>query len=173
MLIHLTDRAQNMQYHDRYFAGIDFDLSQCLFVFSFNDESKVHPVLKDRMTVIQCAGYNDEEKKMILSKYVWPEMLTRFNFAPTDLEVTEDAVKRAIKEFSAGEEGMRNLIRAVETLIMRINLLRISDKNDPATKALKFYMDIQFPFTITAAITEKLLADIVPPAPQTPFGMYV
>ena len=53
MLIHLTDRSQNMQYHDRYFAGVDFDLSQCLFVFSFNDESKVHPVLKDRMNVIQ------------------------------------------------------------------------------------------------------------------------
>jgi len=47
MLIHMTDRSQNTQFHDRYFAGVDFDLSQCLFVFSFNDETKVHPILKD------------------------------------------------------------------------------------------------------------------------------
>ena len=172
MLIHLTDRAQNMQYHDRYFAGVDIDLSQCLFVFSFNDESKVHPVLKDRMNVIQCSGYNDDEKKIILSKYVWPEMLTRFNLKATDLEVTEEAVKKAIKEYSTGEDGVRNLIRTVETLVMRINLLRISDKNDPATKGLKFYMDIQFPLTITSDIVEKLLCDIAPSAPSIPFGMY-
>jgi ATP-dependent Lon protease len=37
MLIHLTDKTQNSQFHDRYFSGIDIDLSQCLFVFSFND----------------------------------------------------------------------------------------------------------------------------------------
>jgi len=173
MLIHLTDRAQNMQYHDRYFAGIDFDLSQCLFVFSFNDESKVHPVLKDRMNVIQCSGYNEEEKKMILSKYVWPEMLERFNLNPTDLVVTEEAVKKAIKEYSTGEEGVRNLIRTVETLVMRINLLRISDKNDPAIKGLKFFMDIEFPLTITSEVVEKLLVDIAPTVAAVPFGMYV
>jgi ATP-dependent Lon protease len=173
MLIHLTDRSQNMQYHDRYFAGVDFDLSQCLFVFSFNDESKVHPVLKDRMSVIQCAGYTEDEKKIILSKYVWPDMLNRFKINPTDILVTEDAVKSAIRDYSANEEGVRNLIRAVETLVMRINLLRIADKNDPATKALKFYMDIQFPLTITPAIAEKLLSEVPVTCAPTPFGMYV
>jgi ATP-dependent Lon protease len=35
---------------------VDFDLSQCLFVFSFNDESKVHPILRDRLQVISCSG---------------------------------------------------------------------------------------------------------------------
>lgn len=173
MLIHLTDRAQNMQYHDRYFAGIDFDLSQCLFVFSFNDESKVHPVLKDRMTVIQCSGYTEDEKKIILSKYVWPEMLNRFKLNPTDIVVTEDAVKMAIRDYSSSEEGVRNLIRVVETLVMRINLLRIADKNDPATKALRFYMDTEFPLTITPAVAEKLLSEVPTTSAPTPFGMYV
>jgi len=54
MMIHMTDRSQNSQFHDRYFAGVDFDLSQCLFVFSFNDIEKVHPILRDRMNVIHC-----------------------------------------------------------------------------------------------------------------------
>ena len=66
MLIHLTDRTQNSQFHDKYFAGVDFDLSQCLFVFSFNDESKIHPILRDRIQVINCSGYTVEDKTAIL-----------------------------------------------------------------------------------------------------------
>ena len=32
LLIHLTDPVQNMEFHDKYFAEIDFDLSKCLFI---------------------------------------------------------------------------------------------------------------------------------------------
>ena len=69
MLIHLTDRTQNSQYHDRYFAGVDFDLSKCMFVFSYNDDSKISPILKDRMTIIKCEGYKDPEKKIIVANF--------------------------------------------------------------------------------------------------------
>jgi ATP-dependent Lon protease len=118
MLIHLTDRSQNNQFHDRYFAGVDFDLSQCLFVFSFNDESKVHPILKDRMQVIQCSGYTVDEKQVILTQYVWPQILERIKL--DGLTLTEEAVKYLITEFSREEEGVRTLIRAVESLVTRI-----------------------------------------------------
>ena len=47
ILTHLTDTTQNSAFHDKYFADIDFDLSKCLFIFSYNDESKVNPILKD------------------------------------------------------------------------------------------------------------------------------
>ena len=57
ILTHLTDTSQNSQFHDKYFAEINFDLSKCLFIFSYNDESKVNPILKDRMYRIQTKGY--------------------------------------------------------------------------------------------------------------------
>jgi ATP-dependent Lon protease len=82
MMIHLTDRSQNSEFHDRYFSGIDFDLSQCLFVFSLNDIDKVHPILRDRMTVIQCDGYNEKDKKEILKGYVLPQLLEILKFYP-------------------------------------------------------------------------------------------
>ena len=44
ILTHLTDTSQNSQFHDKYFAEIDFDLSKCLFIFSYNDESKINPI---------------------------------------------------------------------------------------------------------------------------------
>ena len=159
MLIHMTDRSQNSQFHDRYFAGVDLDLSQCLFVFSFNDESKVHPILKDRMQVIHCSGYTADEKKIILTQYVWPQILDRIKM-DKDLTLTEDTVKHLIREYSSDEEGVRTLIRAVETLVTRINLLRIADEE--TAKSYKFYTKIKLPLMIDVEIAKHILQDLVP-----------
>jgi ATP-dependent Lon protease len=156
MLIHLTDRSQNSQFHDRYFAGVDFDLSQCLFVFSFNDESKVHPILKDRMQVIHCSGYNAEDKKTILTKYVWPQILDRIQLT-NQLTLTDEAVKYLIEEFSKEEEGVRTLIRSVESLVTRINLLRIADEKTASEYV--FYKKITLPCTIDVETARHILRD--------------
>ena len=156
MLIHMTDRSQNSQFHDRYFAGMDFDLSQCLFVFSFNDESKVHPVLKDRMHVIHCSGYTADEKKIILTQYVWPQLLERIKM--NEVTISDDAIKFLISEYSKEEEGVRTLMRAMESLLTRINLLRIADEQ--TAKSYKFYTKITFPLTITTEVARHILTDM-------------
>jgi ATP-dependent Lon protease len=56
-------------------------------VFSFNDESKVHPILRDRLQVITCSGYSADEKKVIMEKYIGPQLLERLAFKPGDLEI--------------------------------------------------------------------------------------
>jgi len=156
MLIHLTDRTQNSQFHDRYFAGVDFDLSQCLFVFSFNDETKIHPILKDRMQVINCTGYTADDKKVIVQQYVWPQILDRIKMV-NDLKISDEAIKYLISEYSNEEEGVRVLIRAVETLVTRINLLRIADEK--TAKGYKFYMPIKLPMTISPDDAKHILVD--------------
>jgi ATP-dependent Lon protease len=156
MLIHLTDRSQNSHFHDRYFAGVDFDLSQCLFVFSFNDESKVHPILKDRMQVITCAGYTADDKKSIVTQYVWPQVLERINMKD-ELTITEEAIKFLISEYSHEEEGVRVLIRAVETLVTRINLLRIADEK--TAKGYPFYKAVKLPMVVTPNDIKALLVE--------------
>ncbi len=158
MLIHITDRSQNTQFHDRYFAGVDFDLSQCLFVFSFNDESKVHPILKDRMQVIHCSGYTADEKKIILTQYVWPQLIERVKM--NDVSITDDAIKFLISEYSKDEEGVRTLMRSVETLLTRINLLRIADED--TAKSYKFYTKITLPLKIDTTLARHILQDVNP-----------
>ena len=171
MLIHLTDRSQNSQYHDRYFAGIDFDLSQCLFVFSFNDESRVHPVLKDRMRVINVPGYNDKEKKVIVANYIWPDILKHAGISREDLSADEEAAEYIIKEYSNGEEGMRNLIRVVEGVVSRVNLIRISD--EAAAKAYKFYIPVKFPMKLGKKQVETLLTDFNTTLPEHWRSLYM
>jgi ATP-dependent Lon protease len=157
MLIHLTDRSQNTEFHDRYFAGVDFDMSQCLFVFSFNDIEKVHPILRDRMNVIECGGYDEKDKLQILKNYVWPDILKRLSFTTSDIVFEEDAMKFIIDEYSNGEGGVRNLIRAVETAVTRLNMLRVSKHE--SMKDYSFYMDVNFPLKLTPQMVQTLLKD--------------
>jgi ATP-dependent Lon protease len=157
MLIHMTDRSQNTEFHDRYFAGIEFDLSQCLFVFSFNDIEKVHPILRDRMTIIECGSYNESDKIQILKQHIWPQLLERLRFSETDIQFEPDVMRFLISEHSDKEQGVRNLIRAAETIVTRLNMLRIS-KHD-TMKEYEFYIDVKFPLKLTPTIIQKLLSE--------------
>lgn len=165
MLIHLTDRSQNSQFHDRYFSGIDFDLSQCLFVFSFNDIDKVHPILRDRMTIINCSGYSDNDKKVILKRHIFPQILERLKFKESDIVLKDDAIKHILAEFSSSEKGVRNLIRSIETIMTRLNMLRVSQ--DETMKDYGFYMEVSFPFELTEKSVSKLLFDFDKKEPET------
>jgi len=158
MLIHLTDRTQNSQFHDRYFAGIDIDMSQCLFVFSFNDINQVNPILRDRMQVIHCGGYSELEKQTILKDYIWPGLLERLKFKTEEIDLNDSARKFLVTEYSSKEEGVRNLIRSAETLITRLNMLRIADEE--TLKDYKFYIPVTFPLKLTETNIRKLLCDL-------------
>jgi ATP-dependent Lon protease len=132
-------------------------MSQCLFVFSFNDIEKVHPILRDRMNIIECGGYDDADKKEILKNYVWPEMIERLKFKKEDLVFEEDAMKFVISQYSANEKGVRTLIRTVETVITRLNMLRVSKHE--SMKDYPFFMDVEFPLQITPKVIQTLLKD--------------
>jgi ATP-dependent Lon protease len=170
MLIHLTDRSQNTQFHDRYFAGIDFDVSQCLFVFSFNDISMVNPILRDRMQVIHCARYTAKEKQSILEEYVWPDLLERLNFNKEDIILTDEASKFIISEYSSKEEGVRTLIRTTDAIITRLNMLRIADEE--TMKDYKFYTKVEFPLRLNEVVIKTLLTDTTTKDPETWRSMY-
>ena len=80
ILTHLTDPSQNSQFHDKYFSEIDFDLSKCLFIFSYNDESKINPILKDRMYRIETKGYDSKQKTVISKNYLLPKIMEQVCF---------------------------------------------------------------------------------------------
>jgi len=170
MMIHMTDRSQNSEFHDRYFSGVDFDLSQCLFVFSLNDIEKVHPILRDRMTIINCEGYNEKDKKEILKGYVWPQLLDRLKFEKDDLDLTDEAIQFIVHQFSNEEKGVRTLIRTVESLMTRLNMLRVS--YDESMKEYPFYMDVSFPLKLDEKVVKILLGDLNPKEPETWTHMY-
>jgi len=128
VLTHLTDTTQNSQFHDKYFSEIDFDLSKCLFIFSYNEEHKVNPILKDRMYTIDIHGYNKKEKTMIALDYLLPEIKNEYDGKLSNLEFSEEIIDYIIEKIEK-EEGVRNLKRALETICNKINLRRFYEPN--------------------------------------------
>lgn len=75
ILTHMTDFSQNHEFTDKYFAGIKFDLSKVLFIFSYNDANAIDRVLRDRITEINVKALTLNEKIHIVQDYSLPEIL--------------------------------------------------------------------------------------------------
>jgi ATP-dependent Lon protease len=122
-LIHITDPVQNDKFNDRYFEEIDLDISRSMIIFTFNDISLINPILKDRMIVINVKGYNAQEKIVLAKDYLIPEILMQFNLKKGDI-IFGDEVLIHIIENIEGEEGVRNLKRAINNTISWVNMMR-------------------------------------------------
>jgi len=127
ILTHLIDSTQNSQFHDKYFSEIDFDLSKCLFVFSYNHEDQVNSILKDRMTTIEIPGYNKEDKVCIARDYLIPEMEKEYCMKIS----WTDSLIEAVVEKTQKESGVRNLKRSLDTIYSKLNLVRIMSPDKP------------------------------------------
>jgi ATP-dependent Lon protease len=156
ILTHLTDTSQNTQFHDKYFAEIDFDLSKCLFIFSYNDESKVNPILKDRMYRIQTKGYNQKQKTQIANNYLLPKIREQVRFNTDEIIIPDEIVQYLVDTHCNKEDGVRNLKRCLEIIHTKLNLYRLMK---PGTNLFEEDMSIQveFPLTITKDIVDKLI----------------
>ena len=157
MLIHMTDSSQNSKFQDNYFPGVDIDLSKVLFIFSFNDESKINRILKDRMYVIRTKGYDIKDKLQIAHNYLIPDILETFDYSKEDITFTDEILTEIIQKYTAGEEGVRNLKRCIENIISTLNIYHLTkcdDKDDFLDIKIK---DFKMPITLTQEHINALL----------------
>jgi ATP-dependent Lon protease len=156
ILTHLTDSTQNSQFHDKYFSDVDFDLSKCLFIFSYNDESKINPILRDRMYKIQTKGYDKKQKTIIANQYLLPGIREQVKFNDSDITIQEDALHYIIDSHCNKEEGVRNLKRCLEIIHTKLNLYRLM-KSDTNLFEQEISLKVEFPFVVTKSIVDKLI----------------
>ena len=156
ILTHLTDTSQNSKFHDKYFSELDFDLSRCLFIFSYNEESKVNPILRDRMYRIQTKGYDKPEKTTIASDYLLPKIREQVKFAPEDIIIPNETIHHIIEHHTEKEDGVRNLKRCLEIIHTKLNLYRLMK---PGTNLFEKDMsgDVTFPVTVTTEMVDQLI----------------
>lgn len=148
LLTHLTDTSQNNQFRDKYFAEVDFDLSKCLFIFSYNDENLVNPILKDRMYRIQTKGYDLKEKQIIAKNYLLPKIREQVGFAEGQIIIPDDVLSHIISNQAKGEQGVRNLKRCLEIVHTKLNLYRLV-KTDTSMFEKEMGLRVSFPYTLT------------------------
>ena len=156
ILTHLTDTSQNSQFHDKYFAEINFDLSKCLFIFSYNDESKVNPILKDRMYRIKTKGYNGKEKNCISNNYLLPKIREQVRFNEGDITIPDDVIGHIIDQHCNKEDGVRNLKRCLEIIHTKLNLYRLMKPGSNLFEG-EMSLKVEFPFNVTKDVVDKLI----------------
>ena len=128
-LLHLTDSTTNNKYNcDNYFAGIEFDLSRILFIFTYNNPNNIDSIFADRIYKINIKNYNYYEKLSIIQNHLINNILKTFNFKENDISFTDKSIKYLIEK-SKNLDGMRTIKNNIQIIISRINTLLLINEN--------------------------------------------
>ena len=146
ILIHLTDMSQNDNFCDKYFTDVPINLSKCLVIFTYNNDSMINPILKDRLIRIQTKDYSKKDKVDLFQNYLLPKMLTEFNIKKKDVTIDDSEVLYIIEKTDI-ECGVRNLKRSLELIISNVNL-NVLLNNDS---------NYQYPIKITKKIIDLFI----------------
>ena len=157
ILTHLTDTSQNSQFHDKYFSEIAFDLSKCLFIFSYNDESKVNPILLDRMYRIHTNGYAKKDKTHIAQKYLIPKIQSEVAFKPEQIIIPDETIEYIVEHHTNKEDGVRNLKRCLEIIFTKLNLYRLMKPGSKLFDKDSSSIEVAFPFTVTSGVVDIMI----------------
>lgn len=178
-LIHLTDRTTNSQYSsDRYFSGLEFDLSKILFIFTYNDPNKIDPILADRIYKIHVEDYTSVQKLEITKRHLITSVLDEYNFSSSFLRFDEDTIKYIIS-ISKSDQGMRDIKSNINIIVSRINTLLVTKKEDNIVrlkyaKLYDYYDNNKDSYLILKEHVDILLESSINEVPKNdvPFGMY-
>jgi ATP-dependent Lon protease len=137
ILTHLLDPAQNDCFQDKYFTGIDLDLSKALFILSYNDVDAIDKILLDRVHRIKFNSLTLDDKLIISKTHILPEVYKKMGLEDM-ISFNDDVLKFIIEEYTL-ESGVRKLKEILFEVVGEINLdvLKNNDK------------DYEFPIELT------------------------
>jgi ATP-dependent Lon protease len=127
-MLEVLDPQQNANFRDHY-LDLPFDLSRVLFITTANQLEPIPPPLRDRMEIIQLAGYTEDEKLQIAKRYLVPRQLDHNGLAKEKLAFEDDAVRELIDGYTR-EAGARELERQIGAICRKV----ASDHADGKTR---------------------------------------
>ncbi|HEY7629671.1 MAG TPA: endopeptidase La [Thermoleophilaceae bacterium] len=117
-MLEVLDPEQNTTFRDHY-LDIPFDLSHVMFITTANQLDPIPGPLRDRMEIIQLAGYTEQEKLEIAKRYLVPRQIERNGLDKSKIEFTPEALKLIVEGYTR-EAGVRNLEREIGSVCRKV-----------------------------------------------------
>jgi ATP-dependent Lon protease len=129
-LLEVLDPAQNHSFVDNYLA-VPFDLSQVLFIGTANTLDTIPEPLRDRLEILQIAGYTDDEKVGIAERYLLPKQIAAHGLGTGDIRFTREAIRAIVRGYTR-EAGVRNLDRELAAICRKVARRFAEGRREPA-----------------------------------------
>ncbi len=110
-LLEVLDPEQNTTFHDNY-LDTEYDLSKVMFIATANNISNISAALRDRMEMINIAGYLMEEKVEIALRHLLPKQCEAHGVKMEELSLTREIIEKIIMEYTR-EAGVRTLDKQI------------------------------------------------------------
>ncbi len=117
-MLEVLDPAQNKNFTDHY-VEVEYDLSKVMFVMTANDISRIPGPLRDRMEIINLAGYTPNEKQQIAKKYLLKKSVDSHGLQDYPVTISDKLLMKVIRGYTK-EAGVRNLERQMNTIARKI-----------------------------------------------------
>lgn len=119
ILMQITDFSQNHEFEDAYFHDLKFDLSKCIFIFSYNDSSQIDPILTNRIQEITLHPISLQEKIHILQAYTVPKLLRHYKLPPSFCQtIPKDVIAQILLRYT-NEPGIRSAEHILNYIISK------------------------------------------------------
>lgn len=159
ILTHLIDPVQNKHFQDHYYKGIDIDISNASFVFSFNCLERVNSVVGDRMDIIHIPKLNTEQKIEIAQKIIVPEYIKEF--VTHKIEFAPESLKYIVTKYSQNEGGVRELKRKIKKVVDRLRIALTANKLDYSFLKSKHVQKMNQTNLDKIIITREVVGDLL------------
>jgi ATP-dependent Lon protease len=117
-MLEVLDPEQNRTFRDHY-LDLPFDLSGVMFVTTANTLETIPGPLRDRMELIQLAGYTEAEKLEIAKRYLVPRQIERNGLKPARIAFSDSALRAIISDYTR-EAGVRQLEREIGAVCRKV-----------------------------------------------------